>query len=407
MPRSLLSPLRSAYEASPPLVGPDDLRALLNNGSPHPNLPWYRTFHSRQLLGILMTLLGILALGYLLIPSHNNEFAQFNDWSQPSSSAEATTRQSGTSQVPDVPIVRNSTESGIGGSNPAVTSLASSATTLNGSIDDAIQGHHDHGELTSPDTTTMGSTHHTRDVPPHDGIPPFASQSAQVLRHELPPEHRTAFETQQSKDTESYERLYYLELNISLGGQYDIPRLQGQGTLPLQLSPGQSLSTAYVSIPSHSFASPSVELGTAVHRQSIWVYAGMEFHPSISEESYFPSNPSGASGALIREAAIRGYSMYVGTLFEQRIFGFFGLYGKAAMGYYNFEQTVIVFERQGAVETNTQHLASSRGIGGALGAGIYFNLWGVRIRAGLRSLYVGGNGSVSSSDFRLGIAYVM
>lgn len=70
MPRSLLSPLRSAYEASPPLVGPDDLRALLNSGSSHPYLPWYRTFHSRQLLGILMTLLGILALGYLLLPSH-------------------------------------------------------------------------------------------------------------------------------------------------------------------------------------------------------------------------------------------------------------------------------------------------------------------------------------------------
>lgn len=70
MPRSLLSPLRSAYEASPPLVGPDDLRAILNNGSTHPILPWYRTFLSRQLLGILMTLLGILALGYLLLPSH-------------------------------------------------------------------------------------------------------------------------------------------------------------------------------------------------------------------------------------------------------------------------------------------------------------------------------------------------
>lgn len=78
MPHSLLSPLRSAYEASPPLVGPDDLRSLLNNGSPHPTPPWYRTFHSRQLLGILMTLLGILALGYLLLPSH-----LFNDASTP------------------------------------------------------------------------------------------------------------------------------------------------------------------------------------------------------------------------------------------------------------------------------------------------------------------------------------
>lgn len=201
-------------------------------------------------------------------------------------------------------------------------------------------------------------------------------------------------------------RSYYMELGLSLGGQYDIPRLTGEGSFPLQLFPGSSIVTSS-SMYSHSFASPSVEFGMHLHGNLVWVFAGMEFHPTVrtSDYSYRSFGPN--ERAYLEDKSVRGNSVWIGTMFEQFIVGFFGLYGKASVGYYNFDQSVKVYEQTATARTTTIHQWSSSGLGGSIGAGIFFNFWGVRIRGGFRTLYVGGNGSVSSDDFRLAIAYVM
>ncbi len=201
-------------------------------------------------------------------------------------------------------------------------------------------------------------------------------------------------------------RMYYMELGLSLEGLYDIPRLTGEGSFPLQLFPGSSIVTSS-SMYSHSFASPSVEFGMHLHGNLIWVFAGMEFHPAVRTSDYSLRSFGPNERAYLEDKSVRGNSVWIGTMFEQFIIGFFGLYGKASVGYYNFDQSVKVYEQSATASTTTIHQWSSSGLGGSIGAGIFFNLWGVRIRGGLRTYYVGGNGSVSSSDFRLAIAYVM
>lgn len=208
--------------------------------------------------------------------------------------------------------------------------------------------------------------------------------------------------------TEPAPRSYYMELSFSGSGRYDAPRLTGEGSFPLYLFPGRSIRAARSEMPAHLAASPAVEIGTLLHGREIWAFAAMEFHPVVRDNDDRVQVFGPAERASMQQKTIRGNSVTLGMLFEQPVlFRFFGLYGRAAVGYYSFDQTVLVIEQSATDYSETVHETTASGLGGALGIGAFFNFWGVRIRLGFRTYYVGGNGSVSSSDFRLAIAYVM
>ena len=207
-----------------------------------------------------------------------------------------------------------------------------------------------------------------------------------------------------SQDQTSSSRLYYLEVGASVIGQYEASRLTA-ASYPLALLPGSSVKTDWYSLDGHS-GSPSFEVGMSLDARTIWLFAGTEFHPMVKEYDGTSRLFENNTYATIGHKTIRGNSIYMGLLFERKVFSFFGIYARAAAGYFRFEHSVEVDERNGSQFSSTVHVPVLNALGASGGLGIFFDLSIVKFRLGYRALYCsGGSGNtVSSDDFRFSTA---